>query len=436
MGYFNYFIKCLIRNFAYQASKPKVWVTVLLAIVVLFGLKHYGFCSDMQLETIIDQLAVVTENQAIVCEELSYVGADVSSLKSSLTQIQNQLSAVQNNQATIATQINDLYKQIETLNTNILNIYNTLEENQKELITELQTENQKILNELEEIKNALLTSPESNSVSSYFNGWPWFDKALSNSSGIFNVVSYNDSSAVSTAGVLKIDYNFKKGLNYIITTSNTTITSAMYYTFDTFVVGKQVYLNYVGQGNASQLSFTFKPNTDYSSIYLCFKSNAQSFADNKWIISVSSSSSISGINDNINHQNQLQQEQNQLQQEQNDFLKDDNVSADSSTLPTDTTEDITSDGFNNIFNQLYTTFTSGSAKDVVITIPFTNKSFIINSSTVYGGANLGFIKTLIEMFWYFVISYFIVQDVGNKINKIKSGDIEHVQDNNIKEDLL
>lgn len=120
----------------------------------------------------------------------------------------------------------------------------------------------------------------------------------------------------------------------------------------------------------------------------------------------------------------------------NNSIKDDNVNVDSSTLPTDNTNDITADGFNNIFNKLYTTFTSGGAQDVVIKIPFTNKSFTINVSNVYGGADLGFVKTLIEMFWYFVISYFIVQDIAKKINKIKSGDIENVQNDNIKEDLL
>ncbi len=120
----------------------------------------------------------------------------------------------------------------------------------------------------------------------------------------------------------------------------------------------------------------------------------------------------------------------------NNSIKDDNVNVDSSTLPSDDTADITTDGFNNIFNELYTTFTSDVARDVTIVIPFTEKSFVINTANVYAGANLGLVKTLIETFWYFIISYFIVQDIGKKINKIKSGDIEHVEENNIKEDLL
>lgn len=120
----------------------------------------------------------------------------------------------------------------------------------------------------------------------------------------------------------------------------------------------------------------------------------------------------------------------------NNNITNDNVNADSSTLPGDNTSDITEDGFNNLFNKFYTTFTSGSTNELVITVPFTGKSFVINFANVYGSANLGLVKTLIQAFWYFAISYFIVRDVGKKINKIKSGDIEHIQEDNIKEDLL
>lgn len=120
----------------------------------------------------------------------------------------------------------------------------------------------------------------------------------------------------------------------------------------------------------------------------------------------------------------------------NNNITNNNVSADSSTLPTDNTNDITEDGFNNIFTQLYNTFTSGAAKDVVVNVPFTNKSFTINVSSVYGNADLGLVSVLIKSFWYFTICYFIVTDISHKINKIKSGDIEHVQSDNIKEDML
>lgn len=143
----------------------------------------------------------------------------------------------------------------------------------------------------------------------------------------------------------------------------------------------------------------------------------------------SDQSDITAIRSNTE---KTQQELNNI----NSNITDDNVNVDSSSLPSDNTNDITANGFNTLFDKIYTTFTSGTAQDVVIKIPFTNKSFTINVANVYGGANLGIVKTLIQTFWYFVISYFIVQDIAKKINKIKSGDIEHVQEDNIKEDLL
>lgn len=142
------------------------------------------------------------------------------------------------------------------------------------------------------------------------------------------------------------------------------------------------------------------------------------------------------INSNIgNVNNNISNVDNSIK-DVNNSINNSDVNVDSSTLPGDNTNDITGDGFNNIFNQIYTTFTSSVSKDLVITIPFTSKSFTVNSANVYGNANLGFVKILIEAFWYFVISYFIVKDISKKINKIKSGDIEHVEESNVKEDLL
>lgn len=105
-------------------------------------------------------------------------------------------------------------------------------------------------------------------------------------------------------------------------------------------------------------------------------------------------------------------------------------------LPSDSTQDITESGFTNIFDTIRTTFTSGVARDLVVPIPFTGKSFTINTANVYGNVNLGIVGTLIESFWYFAFSFFIGTDIARKINKIKMGDLENIQTTNIKEDLL
>ena len=106
-------------------------------------------------------------------------------------------------------------------------------------------------------------------------------------------------------------------------------------------------------------------------------------------------------------------------------------------LVTDNTQDVTENGFSNIFTTLYNVFTSDNSKDIVIPVPFTNKSFTISKASIYGGfTELSWVENLASAFWYFIISLFIVKDISKRFNKIKSGDIEHVVDSNVKEDLL
>ena len=103
----------------------------------------------------------------------------------------------------------------------------------------------------------------------------------------------------------------------------------------------------------------------------------------------------------------------------------------------DTTVDITQDGFNSIFTTLQTYFTSNNGGSMVLNIPFTNKSITISKSTVYGHfKQLSTVENLASLVWYFVISLYIVKQVQKMINKIKSGNLEDVVDNNIKADIL
>lgn len=121
-----------------------------------------------------------------------------------------------------------------------------------------------------------------------------------------------------------------------------------------------------------------------------------------------------------------------------DTITDSNISQDNAdySLPTDNTNDITLDGFGSIFDRIRATFTSGSATPITITIPFTNRSFTISKQSVFGSANLGIVGTLIQSFWWFVVSLFIVKDIFKKIEAIKSGNIEFAETTNIKEDIL
>lgn len=122
---------------------------------------------------------------------------------------------------------------------------------------------------------------------------------------------------------------------------------------------------------------------------------------------------------------------------QNTLTDNDTNNISNNDLVTDNTQDVTENGFGNIFNTLYNAFTSYTSKDVVVPVPFTNKSFTISKSSIYGGfSQFSWLENLSSAFWYFIISLFIVKDISKRFNKIKSGDIEHVIDCNVKEDLL
>lgn len=151
-------------------------------------------------------------------------------------------------------------------------------------------------------------------------------------------------------------------------------------------------------------------------------------------------------NQNTNLGNFIKNEGTQTREEiQNstDKINDNINNNDTSEIDTsgitnsDTTVDITQDGFNSIFTTLQTYFTSNNGGSLTLTIPFVNKSITISKATVYGNfKQLSTIENLASLVWYFVISLYIVKQVQKMINKIKSGNLEDVVDNNIKADIL
>lgn len=81
----------------------------------------------------------------------------------------------------------------------------------------------------------------------------------------------------------------------------------------------------------------------------------------------------------------------------------------------------------------------GTAKDIVIPVPFTGKNFVINANflqTILAKTEFEWVANIIQLFWWYVISVFIVKDVSGKFTKIKGGDVENIQNSNIKEEML
>lgn len=118
-------------------------------------------------------------------------------------------------------------------------------------------------------------------------------------------------------------------------------------------------------------------------------------------------------------------------------INDSNVDDVTSSLPSDSNNDITESGFTNIFNTIKSVFVDGNTgQQCVFTVPFTNKTITISKETVYGSNDFAFLP-LINAFYYFIISVFIVKDVFKKINYIKTGNIEKLgESGNIYEDML
>lgn len=122
-----------------------------------------------------------------------------------------------------------------------------------------------------------------------------------------------------------------------------------------------------------------------------------------------------------------------------DTITDTSVDDDSIFLPSDNTSDITSDGLNGIFTNIYNAFCTGQAQDIVFPIPFTNKNITLQSNYVrqmLQSNGSSWIITIIEAFWWYLISRFIIKDITSKITKIKSGNIESIENTNIKGDML
>lgn len=136
---------------------------------------------------------------------------------------------------------------------------------------------------------------------------------------------------------------------------------------------------------------------------------------------------------------QEQQQTTQAIENLDNTIKDTNIDNSSIYLPSDNTQDITQDGINNIFTSIYNAFCTGEAQDIIFPIPFTNKNITLQANYIRqmltsSGAN--WVITIIEAFWWYLISRFIISDVSRKITKIKSGNVENIENNNIKEEML
>ena len=158
---------------------------------------------------------------------------------------------------------------------------------------------------------------------------------------------------------------------------------------------------------------------------------------------------LSSANAEIINQNNSQQQQSSINvhqqqtaentQQINESINNSEIDFSNSNLPSDNTEDITQEGINGIFTSIYNAFCNGSAQDIIFPIPFTGKEISLSANYVrqmLSSSNANWVITIIEAFWWYLISRYIISDISKKITKIKSGNIENIQNDNIKEEML
>lgn len=141
----------------------------------------------------------------------------------------------------------------------------------------------------------------------------------------------------------------------------------------------------------------------------------------------------------INSQTEAINQQTDAINEQTELIKDDTVESSASDLPTTDVNNPTENGIDNIFQSIYNAFCVGQAQDIIFPIPFTNKNISLSPYYVRDMLNnngASWVYTLIQAFWGYLIGRYIISDISKKIDKIKSGNIENVENSNIKEEML
>ena len=91
-------------------------------------------------------------------------------------------------------------------------------------------------------------------------------------------------------------------------------------------------------------------------------------------------------------------------------------------------------GIEQIFQKLYDAFCSDEIQDVVITIPFVNKTFTISTSTISSNFPQA-VKNIVGVFVWGVIGLWVLKDIRSSINKIAEGSPEDVG-SDVKKEVL
>lgn len=441
MGYFNYFIKCIIRRFVKLFFTKKTFIFILVFLSVFAFLKLEGYCEfsysdSLNLTDINNKLTTIStslisistssntsaNNTTLIRTELDLLYTKLQDIDLALTSIEQDTTVIQSELVMLRTTVSNLYTlislnnqkldliedELENINSNITVSSYAVQSKIDELISSIKGNDEYIVLDTTSIVRVNLTErfPSYPSGSMVSGNSAYFYFSIPNLVPGEKYTFYftvNNTSSVSSFPFSFAICSSPPGNNvpYYHARSSTLGTSSPTKTFN----------------------FTFTANN--TTMYFLYNYSGYM---NVSAYLVRGFTGLEGVNDSVNNLNQSVENTHQT-------ITDSSVTVDTD-LPQDNTQDITESGFNSIFTTIKNTFTSSSFQDLVLFIPFTGKSFTINFANVYGGFNSGIVGTLITLFWWYLVSVFIVKDISNKISKIKSGNMESIENTNIKEDIL
>lgn len=268
-----------------------------------------------------------------------------------------------------------------------------------------------------------------------------FTDEIENNDGTLFMLFYNRSltNSQTTDGLYPIkEKGFTKGSIY--TDINNSTSNNIVFSFPIFMSG--VYFNI---GSTYEIRFAKKVyNSDYNRMVYEYLGEPIQFTISSnvtqdYINQLNQQTATSSDNEDLQDLQNSINNQTQSIDNINNTITDSNVDTSSINLPTDNTIDPTQSGVDNIFQTIYNSFTTGTPQDIVFPIPFTNKDIILQSNYLYNmlyNNGASWVITIIQAFWWYLISRFIITDIMNKIRKIKQGNLDNIENSNIKEDML
>lgn len=143
-------------------------------------------------------------------------------------------------------------------------------------------------------------------------------------------------------------------------------------------------------------------------------------------------------NNKLDNLNTSQQETTQAVENLENTVTDSNLQDDSVFFPTLDVPDLARDGLTHIFDAFVLAFCSKTPEDIILPIPYTNKSITIPYNytremlTNYSPNLLN----IITLFWWYWIARIIVFDIYDKMDKLQSGDVENLQKENVTTNML